>query len=104
MFIWFACMYGLGYVSQNYPSKLSFNFTAPGYLHLLCGRPLPNRMLDFSPTVLQVGGVVGALTFTLGMSGVLPRKLWAGVLFAIVFLAPIVYLTPLIWRGIKGGR
>jgi YD repeat-containing protein len=68
LFIWCAWLYGLGYFRQNHPSKLSFNFTAPGVLHVLCVRRLPNGTLDFSPTVLKVGGMFAALIATLGVS------------------------------------
>lgn len=99
--IWLLGLYFIGYFGHNDPSKLSYTFSAPRFLAMLCGNPLPSKRLDFSPMLLQLGAVCSLVSLTMGHFGIMSFAVSTRLQLYTQLSMLALYLSAPVYRFLK---
>lgn len=99
LFLYFA-----GRFAHNDAPRISFTFGAPNWLSILCGRPLPSSRLEFSPMVVQLGGVLILLASLAGDSHLLSSRMIAWIRVTAFLMVLLLFFLGSILRGLKNIR
>lgn len=99
LFLYFA-----GRSAHNDAPRISFTFGAPNWLSLLCGRPLPSSRLEFSPMVVQLGGVLILVASLAGDSHLLSNRMVAWIRVTGFFMVLLLFFLGPVLRGRQNRR